>query len=125
MNTEGIKNLEELLAKKENLRSQIEERKSKMKSMNSYFSENKIGILWAQINPFSEKTNSNFSFYYSLLENAVLPFIGGEQTKNNIKQSAGKIASVLLSKLVIKLLKKIFPTQSENNSEINKEILSS
>ncbi len=124
MNTEGIKNLEELLAKKENLRSQIEERKSKMKSMNSYFSENKIGILWAQINPFSEKTNSNFSFYYSLFENAVLPFIGGEQTKNNIKQSAGKIASVLLSKLAIKFLKKIFPTQNENNSEISKEILS-
>ncbi len=124
MNTEGIKNLEELLAKKENLRSQIEERKSKMKSMNSYFSENKIGILWEQINPFSEKTNSNFSFYYSLFENAVLPFIGGEQTKNNIKQSAGKIASVLLSKLAIKFLKKIFPTQNENNSEISKEILS-
>ncbi len=124
MNTQGIKNLDDLLAKKEHLQSQIETKKSQMKAMNSYFSQNKIGILWAQINPFSEKTNSNFSFYYTLFENAVLPFIGGEQTKNNIKQSAGKIASVLLSKLAIKLLKKIFPINTENSTETTSENLS-
>jgi hypothetical protein len=72
-----METLADLIAYKERKAESVSQKKEHLKTLNSYFSEHKYSIIWAQVNPFEKGEKNSLSPYIDGLLSVVPPQVLG------------------------------------------------
>lgn len=104
-----MQTLEELIQYKERKQHSLNSKKEQIKELNTYFSEHKNAILWAQVNPFNKKDKNALTPYVEGLLAAIPSEILGVNTTEAIllgTKSTPSAIALLLGKVLFRFIAK-------------------
>jgi len=107
--------LEDLIAYREKKQELVSHKKEQLKMLNTYFSENKYSIIWAQVNPFEKGEKNSITPYIEGLLSVVPPQILGIKPAELgllTASSSPSAIGLLLGKIAIRALVKRFKNKS-------------
>jgi hypothetical protein len=110
-----METLADLIAYKERKQESVSQKKEQLKTLNTYFSEHKYSIIWAQVNPFVKGEKNSLTPYIDGLLSVVPPQLLGLKpaeisllTANTSPTALG----LLLGKIALRGIVKRFKNKS-------------